>query len=124
MRSTNLSRPTGEYPNFGSLNMYPQQGDGLPGPNKDNSSRATAFYADYTTDTCAQTDNLLRAALAYKNTLNGTIPYSATGPNSNSAAHYVGILGGFDPTPPPGSFGWCTPIPGGPIPCSLPPPVN
>ncbi len=52
---------------------------------------------------CPQVDALVDAADSFPN---DTIVYHWYGPNSNTAAHYVGNAGGFHPPPPPVSIGW------------------
>jgi hypothetical protein len=52
---------------------------------------------------------MINAANAFRN---NTIQYHPAGalgfggPNSNSAAHYFGVAGGFNPTPPLLAYGW------------------
>lgn len=59
---------------------------------------------------CDPVDNMLKEARAWAKR-NSTIPYKWQGPNSNSAANYVGGLAGFPVTAPPGSTGWNVPLP-------------
>jgi RHS repeat-associated protein len=60
---------------------------------------------------CDGVDNMLKAARRWPE---NKIPYWWQGPNSNSAANFLGRVGGFFPTPPPHSTGWSVPVPGNP----------
>jgi hypothetical protein len=87
------------------LNVWVTQGN--DNHSGDNSSQATAWSSGLSTANCAGVSAMLAAANSFPN---GKIRYSAFGPNSNSAAHYIGTKGGFNPSPPPGAVGWSTPI--------------
>nr|WP_281292436.1 RHS repeat-associated core domain-containing protein [Terriglobus albidus] len=80
---------------------------GGTGAGPDNLGAPTAWDSGSSPNNCTGVDNLLNAA---NNWPQNTIPYSWHGPNSNSAAHSLGTAGGFNPTAPPGSVGWNTPI--------------
>jgi len=61
---------------------------------------------------CAQVDAMVAAAKDWKSNHNNTIVYHPVGvfgiggPNSNSAAHYFGVISGFNPNPPRTAYGW------------------
>jgi hypothetical protein len=65
---------------------------------------------------CAEVGTLERAAQDWQNNHNNSIVYHPVGvlgiggPNSNSAAHYFGVISGFNPNPPTTAYGWWTPI--------------
>ena len=68
--------------------------------------------ARLSSENCSSVDAMIAAANGWPQ---NTIPYNPTsGPNSNSAAHDLGNAGSFNPSAPPGSIGWNTPVvPGG-----------
>ena len=76
---------------------------------KDNPSAPTHWATGLSTESCIGVDKLLAAARGFPKR---QIPYApGTGPNSNTAAHYLGGVAGFTPTvPPPGSWGWSVPM--------------
>jgi hypothetical protein len=65
---------------------------------------------------CDQVDAMVAAARDWQGSHNNTIVYNPVGvlgvggPNSNSAAHYFGVVSGFNPNPPRTAYGWWTPI--------------
>lgn len=75
----------------------------------DNVHAGTTWNSGLSPANCAGVDRMLSAAGSWNQT---AITYSpVSGPNSNSAAHSLGITGGFSPPAPSGSFGWSAPIP-------------
>jgi RHS repeat-associated protein len=96
-------------PNGGNqmLNIFP------PNPNihtnVDNITAGTSWNSGLSEAICAGVDAMIKAALAWPQ---NAIPYSAPfSPNSDTAAHYLGTKGGFNPPAPPGMAGWDTPLP-------------
>jgi len=86
------------------LNIWPPSTDLHSGV--DNVSAATDFDSGLSADNCAGVDKLLTAARGFGQYDNY---YSAFwGPNSNSAANYLGSAGGFSPPAPLGGVGWYT----------------
>lgn len=65
---------------------------------------------------CEQVDAMVAAAKHWQSSRNNTIVYYPVGvlgiggPNSNSAAHYFGVVSGFNPSPPATAYGWWSPI--------------
>jgi hypothetical protein len=65
---------------------------------------------------CYQVDAMVAAAEDWESRHNNTIVYQPRGalgiggPNSNSAAHYFGVVSGFNPNPPRTAYGWWSPI--------------
>jgi RHS repeat-associated protein len=101
--------PTG---NNRMLNIWP------PNPNTqtgvDNRGASTAFDSGLSTANCSGVDAMIAAANGWPQ---NTIPYhEVTGPNSDTAAHYLGTQGGFNPPAPAGVIGWNTPLPPRPTP--------
>ncbi len=76
----------------------------------DNVSATTWWNSGLSSANCEGVDKLLNAANGWRQNQN---PYDAmSGPNSNSAANYLGGVGGFNPSAPPGAlWGWSTPVP-------------
>lgn len=75
----------------------------------DNTSAGTSWNSGLSEANCDGVDAMIKAALAWPQ---NTIPYSAPfGPNSDTAAHYLGTQGGFNPPAPPGMAAWDTPLP-------------
>jgi hypothetical protein len=68
----------------------------------------TWWETDTSFSNCAGVDNLIGAADSWPQ---DTISYSWSGPNSNSAAHKLGVAGGFSPSRPDGAVGWDDAIP-------------
>jgi hypothetical protein len=85
-----------------------------------NDTDSSAAHTDWTSGlswmNCDQVDAMVGAARDWHNTHNGTVVYSPIGalgiggPNSNSAAHYFGVISGFNPNPPTTAYGWWSPI--------------
>ncbi|HEY9072634.1 MAG TPA: hypothetical protein VIN67_00755 [Desulfobaccales bacterium] len=65
---------------------------------------------------CDQVDAMVAAGKDWQGNHNNTIVYHPAGglgiggPNSNSAAHYFGVISGFNPNPPTTAYGWWSPI--------------
>ena len=82
----------------------------------DNSSAHTDWSSGLSWINCDQVDTMLGAARNWQNNHNTTIVYNPLGalgiggPNSNSAAHYFGVIAGFNPKPPATAYGWWSPI--------------
>ncbi|MGH9667423.1 MAG: RHS repeat-associated core domain-containing protein, partial [Bryobacteraceae bacterium] len=80
----------------------------------DNSRQDAAWSSGIGSWLCDQVDAMINAA---KDFPANTIQYHPVGafgfggPNSNSAAHYFGIAGGFNPKPPLTAYGWNSYIP-------------
>jgi RHS repeat-associated protein len=78
---------------------------------EDNNSAATWFKAGPSTEVCDQVDWMIDAGNDWPN---NTIPYwfsgRDNGPNSNTFARYIGLVGGFYPSPPPNAPAWNNPI--------------
>jgi RHS repeat-associated protein len=99
--------PTGAN-GTGFLNITPTPGSQSTQLGKDNPSAPTHWSTGLSAEICAGVDKLLAAANGFPKR---QIPYNPGGPNSNSAANYLGGVAGFTPTvPPPGSLGWEMPI--------------
>ena len=98
------------------LNVWVTEGtDGqLP---LDKHTAKTTFDSGVSPDNCAGVDKLVQAAWDWPNFPNGfddQIPYQPQGqkaPNSNSAANYLGQVGGFSPSKPSGAYGWGKAVP-------------
>jgi hypothetical protein len=79
----------------------------------DNSSQHLDWSSGLSRTICDQVDTLIGAAKSFRN---DTIEYYTVGvlgfggPNSNSAAHYFGVISGFNPSPPTTAYGWFSPI--------------
>jgi len=71
----------------------------------DNVSATTWWDSGLSGDNCDGVDDMIDEAMGWPD---NTIPYSWSGPNSNSVAHELGSTGGFNPPSPPVSFGWGT----------------
>jgi RHS repeat-associated protein len=89
------------------LNIWP------PNPNTqtgvDSVSAGTSWNSGLSEANCPGVDAMIAAAVAWPQ---DTIPYHPVGgPNSDTAAHYLGTQGGFNPPAPPGMTGWNTPLP-------------
>jgi uncharacterized protein RhaS with RHS repeats len=91
----------------GFLNVWVTDGTTgqLPG---DKHTAKTAWDSGLSADNCDKVDKLVQAAWDFSN---DEITYKWNGPNSNSAAKYLGNAAGFSPASPPGSVGWNAPIP-------------
>jgi RHS repeat-associated protein len=75
----------------------------------DNTSATVWWNSGLSPENCNGVDAMIAAAQGWPN---NTIPYHAVGgPNSDTAAHSLGTSGGFNPSPPPGTTGWNTPLP-------------
>ncbi|HEV2247638.1 MAG TPA: RHS repeat-associated core domain-containing protein, partial [Terriglobia bacterium] len=98
------SGPTGASGN-GSLNVWRNSN---VNNGADNTSATTWWNSGISSVNCAGVDKMIQAATRWPE---NQIPYSWSGPNSNSAAHDLGTIGGFNPPAPPGSVGWGAPIP-------------
>jgi RHS repeat-associated protein len=97
------SNPNGS----GFLNVWPPNLDTSGGV--DNTSATVWWNSGLSPENCQGVDATIAAAQGWPN---GTIPYHAVGgPNSDTAAHNLGTAGGFNPSPPPGTTGWDTPLP-------------
>ena len=101
--------PTG---NNRMLNIWP------PNPNTqtgvDNRGAGTAWDSGLSAANCPGVDAMIAAANGWPQ---NTVPYhEVTGPNSDTAAHYLGTQGGFNPPAPAGVMGWSTPLPPRPTP--------
>jgi RHS repeat-associated protein len=96
----------------GHLNVWPPSTNVMPrDPTQDGirASQSTSWWTvGPSNDQCASVTMLLSAARGFPN---NRIPYSNTGPNSNSAARYLGSRGGWFPPRPPGAIGWNDLIP-------------
>ena len=93
-----------------------------PNPNTqtgvDNRGAGTAWDSGLSAANCPGVDAMIAAANGWPQ---NTIPYhEVTGPNSDTAAHYLGTRGGFNPPAPSGVMGWNTPLPPGPTPTPTP----
>ena len=78
------------------------------GFNYDTGEGGVAWPSGSSTENCPKLKKLKDAASKWPNF---SIPYNAVlGPNSNSAARYLGEAGGFNPTRPTGAWGWNWPI--------------
>jgi hypothetical protein len=75
---------------------------------KNNVGASTWFDSGVSSNNCSGVDKMVKAAKAWPQ---DQIIYSYKGPNSNGVAKYLGTVGGFSPSPPPGSVGWDKPIP-------------
>lgn len=74
----------------------------------DNVFAATWYDSGLSSDNCSGAEGMLDFTLSWPN---NTYVYSPIfGPNSNSFAHYLGEIGGFDPPEPPGAWGWFFPL--------------
>jgi RHS repeat-associated protein len=79
----------------------------------DNSGQHTDWSSGLSSSICDQVDSMIIAAQQFpQNTIlyNPLAAFSFGGPNSNSAAHYFGVAGGFNPTPAPTAYGWYSPL--------------
>lgn len=76
-------------------------------PKQDNPSATTGFDSGVSSKNCTAVKKLLDAAHGFPS---GVIPYDPAGPNSNSVAHVLGVAAGLSVSPPPGSYGWDTPL--------------
>lgn len=90
-----------------------------PGSNNgsgDNSNAHTAWSSGLSWINCYEVDALIGAAKDWQNNHNNTVVYHPIGflgfggPNSNSAAHYFGVVSGFNPNPPATAYGWFSAI--------------
>lgn len=70
---------------------------------QDNKSQTTHFATILAAEVCDSVDLMLAAARTFPK---ASIHYRPTGPNSNSAARFIGEAGGFAPSAPPGAYGW------------------
>ena len=93
-------------PQSGFLDVFTNWNN--PQAGVDNGSASTTWNSGVSANSCGGTDALVTAAQDWPQ---DTIPYSWSGPNSNSVANYLGTVGGFNPPAPPVSVGWNTPIP-------------
>jgi RHS repeat-associated protein len=102
---------TGAGGNFGSLNVWGPNtpvNDSTKNSGANKASDLTHWSSGSSSKNCDAVDKLLAAARAFPN---NSIPYNPYwGPNSNSAAAALGNAAGFNPTAPPGGWGWNTPI--------------
>jgi RHS repeat-associated protein len=79
----------------------------------DSSGSQTAWSSGLSSAICAQVDAMISAAKSFPN---NTVQYHAVGflglggPNSNSAAHLLGTLGGFNVPGPTFAYGWWSAI--------------
>jgi RHS repeat-associated protein len=95
-------------PNGGNqhLNVWPNQD--IHG-GVDNVSATVWWDSGLSAENCKGLDAMIAAANGWPQ---DTIPYHPVeGPNSDTAAHSLGTTGGFNPTAPPGTMGWNTPLP-------------
>jgi RHS repeat-associated protein len=82
----------------------------------DNSGAHMDWSSGLSWMNCDQVDAMLGAANNWKNNYNNTVQYHPAGllgiggPNSNSAAHYFGVVSGINPNPPTTAYGWWSPI--------------
>jgi len=114
-------------PPQGYLNVAPEQvpqgGAGTAAPSSgltaasvgvSNAAAKTRFSTGLSPENCDEVDKLLAAARSFPN---NTIPYDHNGPNSNSAARWLGGAAGLNPRGPRGAVGWGTvlsvPLPSG-----------
>jgi RHS repeat-associated protein len=75
---------------------------------QDNKDKTVAWSSGLSSAFCNSIDLMLAAARGFPRR---SLYYEpVVGPNSNSAARYFGVRGGFTPTAPPGSYGWDYPI--------------
>ena len=88
------------------LNVWPPDSN-INGVN--NVSAGTSWNSGLSEANCSGVDAMKAAAVAWPQ---DTIAYNpVAGPNSDTAAHYLGTQAGFDPPAPPGMTGWNTPLP-------------
>jgi hypothetical protein len=93
------------------LDVFPTPGN--DNGNGDNSKQHLVWSSGVSSTLCAQVDAMISAAKSFPN---NTILYNAVGllglggPNSNSVASYLGLVGGFAPVPPRTAYGWFSPI--------------
>ena len=76
---------------------------------QDNSAQHLVWSSGLSGSLCASVDRMIIAAERFPQNQILYRPVSALGfggPNSNSAAHYFAIAGGFDPTAPWNAYGW------------------
>ncbi len=75
----------------------------------DNSTQHTDWSSGLSSSICDQVDRMIVAAQRFpQNTLiyNAFGAFGFGGPNSNSAAHYFSVVGGFNATPALTAYGW------------------
>jgi RHS repeat-associated protein len=74
----------------------------------DNKDQKLWWSSGLSSTICDQVARMISAAKSFSNR---SFTYDALfGPNSNSAAHYLAGVAGFNPSSPPGAFGWDFPI--------------
>jgi len=78
------------------------------GPNQDFVTSSVWFDSGLSSDLCDRVDKMLIYADRWPKNL---VTYYYQGPNSNSFAHRIGDVGGFSIPPPPGQWGWDSPLP-------------
>lgn len=94
----------GTTPTGGFLNVWV-----TPTSNGDPALLAPVWWnSGLSSAICDAVDGMINGGRGWPN---NTIPYWWQGPNSNSAANNLGGVGGFNPSAPPRSTGWGTPIP-------------
>jgi hypothetical protein len=91
------------------LRLKPYPGDA----NGDDTGAHAGFTAGPSTGVCDGVTVMVLETLAFPQTANVYRPLR--GPNSNSAARYLGVRGGFRPSPPFWSPGWNAHVIGAPI---------
>jgi RHS repeat-associated protein len=92
---------------FLQLKLKPYPGD------PDDTSAHAGFTAGPSPCVCYDVFIMELSTVEFPQTANVYRPLK--GPNSNSAAHYLAIQGGFNPSPPFWSLGWNTPVIGAPL---------
>lgn len=100
------SKPLG----FGFLNDFVTPGNVGSPMGTDNPNAGTWFDSGSSDAVCDAVNAMIGAAADWPD---GTIPYSWSGPNSNTFANFIGQAGGFNVSQPPGGIGWNTPLPSG-----------
>jgi RHS repeat-associated protein len=78
----------------------------------DNVTASTWFDSGCAPGHCAGVDRMVEATGSFNQQFAGTLYDPRHGPNSNTVARYLGNIGNFEPSGPPGSeYGWGTPWP-------------
>jgi RHS repeat-associated protein len=91
-------------PESGFLNEY-----NIPADGDKELLSPVWFDGGFSAANCKGVDKMEKAANAFPK---NKITYNWQGPNSNSAARYLGTVGGFSPSAPPLTTGWSAPISG------------
>jgi RHS repeat-associated protein len=91
----------------GLIGVWLIPGDSSP-TSEDNKNKTTHFDSGFSAENCIWVEKMKKAI---EELIKKNVKYEVQGPNSNSSARYIGAAGGFNPSMPPGAFGWSVPIP-------------